>query len=142
MHRRSLIVIAGAAALAPLPARSAPAEVEALIRSLAGGVPRAGRVKLDLPELVENGNAVAMTVSLAEDAPADAVLTDIHVFADGNPRPDVAHFRFGPLAGPPKVSTRVRLATSQTVTAVAVFADGSCWQDSVSLIVTWSACLD
>ena len=51
-------------------------------------------------------------------------------------------FRFGPLAGVPKVATRVRLATSQTVTAVAVFADGSCWKDEVAVLVTWSACLD
>jgi sulfur-oxidizing protein SoxY len=143
MRRRSFVVMAGAAALLPAPARATREEVAALVRAVAGeAAPREGRVKLDLPELVENGNAVAMTVSLGEDVPEDAVLTDIHVFADGNPRPGVVHFRFGKLSGVPKVSTRVRLATSQTVTAVAVFADGSCWQDSVSLLVTWSACLD
>jgi sulfur-oxidizing protein SoxY len=140
LPRRHFVLMAAAL---PTAARAKPAEVEALIRAITGGTPpRAGRVKLDVPELVENGNAVAMTVSLGPDLPAGAVLTDIHVFADANPRPGVAHFRFGPLAGTPKVSTRIRLATSQTVHALAVFADGSCWIDSVSLLVTLSACLD
>ena len=143
MRRRSFIVAASAAALLPQAAGARPEEVEALVRAVTGGpAPRPGRVRLDVPELVENGNTVGLAVSLGEDVPEDAVLTDIHVFADGNPRPGVAHFRFGPLAGPPKVATRVRLATSQTVTAVAVFADGTCWQDQVGVLVTWSACLD
>jgi sulfur-oxidizing protein SoxY len=143
MRRRSFVVMAGAAAMLPPGAHAKPEEVEALVRAITGGAPaRPGRVKLDVPELVENGNTVGLTVSLGEDVPEDAVLTDIHVFADGNPRPGVVHFRFGRLAGVPKVGTRVRLATSQTVTAVAVFADGSCWRDSVGVLVTWSACLD
>ena len=143
MQRRSFVVMAGTAAMLPLGARAKPEEVDALVRAITGGAPaRPGRVKLDVPELVENGNTVGLTVSLGEDVPEDAVLTDIHVFADGNPRPGLAHFRFGRLAGVPKVGTRVRLATSQTVTAVAVFADGSCWRDDVGVLVTWSACLD
>lgn len=140
---RRFVLTAGAAALLASPARARPAEVDVLVRAITGGAaPRAGRVKLEVPELVENGNAVGMTVSLGPDVPEGAVLTDIHVFADGNPRPGVAHFRFGPLSGGGKVSTRIRLATSQTVHAIAVFADGSCWHDSVSLLVTLSACLD
>lgn len=143
LSRRSFVVSAAASSVLPAAAGAKPDEVAALVRAITGGTaPRTGRVKLDVPELVENGNAVGMTVSLGDDVPTDAVLTDIHVFADGNPRPGVAHFRFGTLAGVPKVSTRIRLATSQTVTAVAVFADGSCWQDSVNLLVTLSACLD
>ncbi len=143
MRRRSFIVAAGAAAMLPQGARAKPEEVADLVRAIAGGGPvRPGRVRLDVPEMVENGNTVGLTVSLGEDVPEDAVLTDIHVFADGNPRPGVVHFRFGPLAGGAKVATRVRLATSQTVTAVAVFADGSCWKDEVAVLVTWSACLD
>lgn len=142
LGRRTVILAAGAALL-PAPARAKPEEVAALIRAIAGGAAvREGRVKLDVPELVENGNAVGLSVALRDDVPAGAVLTDIHVLADGNPRPGVAHFRFGPLSGGAKVSTRIRLATSQTVHAVAVFADGTCWHDSVSLIVTLSACLD
>lgn len=142
LGRRTVILAAGAALL-PGPARAKPEEVAALIRAISGGAAvRAGRVRLEVPELVENGNAVGLSVALRDDVPAGAVLTDIHVLADGNPRPGVAHFRFGPLSGGAKVSTRIRLATSQTVHAVAVFADGTCWHDSVSLIVTLSACLD
>ena len=143
LSRRVFVVAASAGALVPSGAGAKPDEVAGLVQAITGGVPpKRGRVKLDVPELVENGNAVGMTVSLGDDVPAGAVLTDFHVFADGNPRPGVAHFRFGPLAGVPKVGTRIRLATSQTVTAVAVFADGSCWQDTVSVLVTLSACLD
>ncbi len=143
LPRRGFVLMAAAGAVLPAGAWAKPEEVEALIRAVAGGaVPKAGRVRLEVPELVENGNAVGMTVSLGADVPAGAVLTDIHVFADGNPRPGVAHFRFGKLSGGARVSTRIRLATSQTVHAVAVFADGSCWRDSVSLLVTLSACLD
>jgi len=143
LARRSFVLMAAACVVVPHAAGATPEEVRALIRAVAGGaVPKLGRVKLEVPQLVENGNAVAMGLTLGEGVPAGAVLTDIHVFADGNPRPDVAHFRFGPRAGVPKVTTRIRLSTSQTVHAVAVFADGSCWQDSVSLIVAISACLD
>ena len=140
---RRFVLMAAAGAMVPAGARAKPEEVAALIRAVSGGAaPRAGRVRLEVPELVENGNAVGMTVALGDDVPEGAVLTDIHVFADGNPRPGVAHFRFGRLWGGGKVSTRIRLSTSQTVHALAVFADGSCWHDSVSLLVTLSACLD
>ena len=147
LARRTVLLAATTAllppALLPRAARATPAEVAALVRAIAGNTPpRPGRVKLDVPELVENGNAVGLTVTLGADVPPGAVLTDIHILADGNPRPGVAHFRFGPLSGGPKVATRIRLATSQTVHAIAVFADGSCWHDSVSLLVTLSACLD
>ena len=142
-RRRFLLGAAGAVLLVPGAARATPAEVAALIRAVTGGpAPKPGRVKLDLPLLVENGNVVAMTVGLEEAMSPVARLTDIHVFAEANPRPNVAHFRFGPLSGAPRVAARIRLSTSQTVHAVAVFADGSCWSDSVELMVTLSACLD
>jgi len=66
----------------------------------------------------------------------------IDVFAEGNPLPHVVRFRFGPRAGAPRVATRIRLATSQTVIAVAKLGDGSCWRDSVDLLVTLAACID
>lgn len=141
LPRRGFVLMAAAGVVVPGGVWAKPGEVEALIRAVAGGgVVRAGRVRLAVPELVENGNAVG--ISVGAEVPTGAVLTDIHVFADGNPRPGVAHFRFGPRSGGGKVATRIRLATSQTVHAVAVFADGSCWHDSVSVLVTLSACLD
>jgi sulfur-oxidizing protein SoxY len=142
MRRRFLL--AGASGLLlplpPAPVRATPAQVAQLIAELTGDAElRDGRVKLDLPVMVENGNAVAMTVSV--DAPV-AEVRSIDVFAEGNPLPHVVRFRFGPRAGAARVATRIRLATSQTVIAVAKLADGSCWRDSVDLLVTLAACID
>lgn len=144
-RRRLLTLAVGTAAYAALApaARATPAEVAALVRAIAGGAPlRRGRVKLDLPLLVENGNAVAMTVGV--EAPVDGPerVESIHVLAEANPLPHVAAFHFGPGAGKAVVSTRIRLVTSQTVIAVAKLADGSVWTDEVELLVTLAACLD
>jgi sulfur-oxidizing protein SoxY len=139
LRRQVLVAAAGAVLLAPPPAGATEAQVAALIKDLTGGGElKQGRVKLEIPLLVENGNAVPMTVSV--DSP-DAVRS-LHVFAERNPLPHVGSFYFGPRAGPPKVSTRIRLATSQTVIAVAKLADGSCWSDRVELIVTLAACVE
>ncbi len=136
---RRHVLIAATGLLLPAPARATPGEVAALIAALTDGVtPAVGRVKLDLPTLVENGNAVSMTVSVAHPDP----VASLHVFAEANPNPNVLNIRFGPAAGPPRVSTRIRLATSQTVIAVARMHDGSFWQDSVELLVTLAACIE
>ena len=138
-RRHILIAAAGSVLLAPLPAAATEAQVADLIRDLTGEAGlKPGRVKLDIPLLVENGNAVPMTVSVDSPEP----VRSLHVFAQRNPLPHVANFYFGPRAGPPKVSTRIRLATSQTVIAVAKLADGSCWSDSIELIVTLAACVE
>jgi sulfur-oxidizing protein SoxY len=144
VNRRRFLLAAGTSGLLlPLPpkiARATPAGVAALIAELVGEAElRDGRVKLDLPVMVENGNAVAMTVSV--DASV-AQVRSIDVFAEGNPLPRVVRFQFGPRAGAARVATRIRLATSQTVIAVAKLADGSCWRDSVDLLVTLAACID
>ncbi|BBK32667.1 sulfur-oxidizing protein SoxY [Stella humosa] len=144
-RRRLLTLSVGAAAFAALApaARATPAEVQALLRSLVGeGKPRPGRIKLDLPLLVENGNAVAMTITV--DAPVSGPdrVESVHVFAEANPLPNVAAFHFGPATGRAVVSTRIRLATSQTVIAVAKLADGSFWSDEIELLVTLAACLE
>ena len=144
MNRRRFLMLAGASGmllpLPPGPARATPAQVAALMAELVGEAElRDGGVKLDLPVMVENGNAVAMTVSV--DAPVSQVRS-IDVFAEGNPLPHVVRLQFGPRAGAARVATRIRLATSQTVIAVAKLADGSCWRDSVDLLVTLAACID
>ncbi|WP_374450151.1 thiosulfate oxidation carrier protein SoxY [Stella sp.] len=145
-RRRMLRLVAGAgvaAVLAPLPVRATPEEVRALIGALAGEGPvTRARVRLDLPLLVENGNAVAMTVAVDAPLAGPERVEAIHVFAEANPLPDVARFEFGPAAGRPMVSTRIRLATSQTVVAVARTADGRLWSDEVELLVTLAACLE
>jgi sulfur-oxidizing protein SoxY len=138
LPRRHFILLAACCATSP--AGATPAEVAALIQSLVGDAPlQDGLIHLDLPVMVENGNSVAMTVSVA-DPPSP--VESIHVFAEGNPLPHVAVFRFGPRSGAPRVATRMRLATSQTVIAIARLRDGSCWRDSVDLLVTLAACIE
>ncbi|HET6194327.1 MAG TPA: thiosulfate oxidation carrier protein SoxY [Acetobacteraceae bacterium] len=143
MMRRRFLVLGGAGLIVPLApcvARATPAQVAALIAEVVGDAPlQDARVKLDLPVMVENGNSVGMTVSVAASVGA---VRSIDVFAEGNPLPHVLSLRFGPCAGAPRFATRIRLATSQTVIAVAKLADGSCWRDSVDLLVTLAACID
>ena len=138
-RRHVLVAACGTVLLPPSQAGATETEVAALIRALApDSKVREGRVKLEIPLLVENGNAVAMSVSVEGPDRVES----LHVFAERNPLPRVAVFRFGPRSGPPRVATRIRLATSQTVIAVARLADGSCWRDSVELIVTLAACVE
>jgi sulfur-oxidizing protein SoxY len=141
MNRRRFLVLAGLVMPAIwAPARATPDEVKAAIRAAIGDrTPIPGRLKLDVPVLVENGNAVALSASI------DALASDvraIHVFAEGNPLPNVGHFRFGPASGHPRIATRIRLSTSQTVIAIAEMSDGTCYSDSVDLLVTLAACLE
>ncbi len=143
MMRRRFLLLASSGLLVPLapaPARATPAEVAVLIAELVGDAElRDGRVKLDLPVLVENGNSVGMTISV--DAPVGDVRS-IDVFAEANPLPHVLRVQFGRSSGAPRLATRIRLATSQTVIAVTKLADGSCWRDSVDLLVTLAACVE
>ncbi len=141
MRRR--LLLGGGMALLVRPALATPAEAEAAMRVVTGGAqPVRGRVKLDLPLLVENGNAVAMTVAVPEPLPHSGRVLSLHVFAPLNPLPNVIHAHFGPRSGGPRLSTRIRLATSQTVTALAACADGTFWLDDVELLVTLAACID
>lgn len=138
-RRRVLLGASGVLFAGLAPARATEEQVAGLIRDLVGDAKFApGRVKLDLPLLVENGNAVSMTVGV--EGP-DRVRS-IHVFAERNPLPNVANFIFGPRSGRPIVATRIRLATSQTVIAVAKLEDGTCWSDSIELLVTLAACIE
>lgn len=138
--RRRFVLTAAAGAVLPVAATATPVQVAVLIRQLVGDAKLTeGRVKLDLPVLVENGNTVGMTVSV--DAPLGAVHS-LHVYAEANPLPEVCQIRFGPRAGVPRIQTRIRLATSQTVIAIAQMRDGTFWQDSVELLVTLAACID
>ncbi|MGY2052463.1 SoxY-related AACIE arm protein [Methylobacterium sp. JK268] len=116
---------------------------QAAIRRFTGGVPvRPGRVALDVPPLVENGNAVPLTVAVESPmTPADHVRR-IAVFNDKNPQPNVITLWLGPRAGRATVATRIRLADSQTVTAIAEMSDGSYWSATADAIVTLAACVE
>jgi sulfur-oxidizing protein SoxY len=144
--RRRFLAVAGGVALAPLLVRSAcatPATMAAAIRDVVGEAPvHEGKVTLELPPLVENGNAVPMTVTVESPMTAAEHVKRIHVFNEKNPQPYVATFHLGPRTGKAKISTRVRLADSQTVVAIAELSDGSFWSASADMIVTLAACIE
>ena len=144
MDRRQLI-FAGVAlcGVAPRPAVAAATELEAAVRDFTGGAaPRDGRVRLDVAPLVENGNTVPLTVSADSPMTAADHVSAIAVFNTRNPQRDVAIFHFTPRSGRATVSTRIRLATSQTLVAVARMSDGSYWTTQTSVIVTLAGCIE
>ena len=131
------------AVIAVTPAHATPQEMQDAIRKVVGSAAvTKGRVKLELPPLSENGNTVPLTVSVESPmTPADHVRA-IHVFTELNPQPEVVSFRLGPRAGRAHVSTRIRLANTQTVTAISELSDGSFWSATASVVVTLAACLE
>lgn len=143
-RRRVLTATVGlAGALCVRPARATPEELSAAITAFAaGGAVRAGRVKLEVAPLVENGNVVPITVSVESPMSAADHVKAIAVFNERNPQRDVAVFHLGPRAGRATVATRIRLATSQQLVAVARMSDGSCWTHTVDVIVTLAACVE
>ena len=145
--RRKFLVLAGGAAVAPIvtlrPLEATPAMLSSAIRNVVGEAPvRTGKVKLDIPPLVENGNTVPMTVSVTSPMTADDYVKAIYVFNERNPQPNIGNFHLGPQAGRAQVSTRIRLADSQKVTAIAQLSDGSFWSTSVDVVVTLAACTE
>jgi sulfur-oxidizing protein SoxY len=149
-RREFLRATAGAAAGAGLltavaiePARATPASMEEAIRKVVGAATlRPGRVKLELPPLVENGNTVPLSIKVESPMTAADHVRAIHVFTEKNPQPEVVSVHLGPRAGRAVVATRMRLADTQTVVAVAELSDGSFWSDKANVVVTLAACLE
>jgi len=132
-RRETMAIGAGAALAAAMPG-VVSAAVQASVEEFTGGADVAtGGVTLTSPEIAENGNTVPITV----DAPG---AVSILVLALGNPTPPVARFEFGPLAGHQSASTRIRLAGTQEVTAIAKMADGSFAQATNTVKVTIGGC--
>jgi sulfur-oxidizing protein SoxY len=112
-----------------------------MIAKFAGGkTPIVGKVNLDLPEIAENGNTVPMSVSVESPMTAQSHVTAVLVVADGNPRPDVAIFHFSPAGGVAEASTRIRLANTQNIIAVAKMNDGSVFMGTKQVKVTIGGC--
>ena len=101
-----------------------------------------GRIRLDIPPLVENGNTVPMTVSVTSPMTATDYVKSIHVFNEKNPQPNIGNFHLGPMAGRAQVSTRIRLADTQKVVAIARLSDDSFWSISADVVVTLAACTE
>jgi len=148
--RREVLQLAGAAAiggalagLALRPARATPAAMRAAIAEVIGEAKlNTGRVKLEIPPLVENGNTVACAVSVDSPMTATDYVKAIHVFNEKNPQPNVISAKLGPRAGRAAIATRIRLTDTQTVTAIAELSDGSFWSHSVDVVITLGACLE
>jgi sulfur-oxidizing protein SoxY len=144
MDRRAFL--AGTVAVTVLPsasARATPDAMAAAIKEVVGDVAiREGQVKLDLPPLVENGNAVPLTVSVESPMTETDHVKAIHVFNEKNPQPHVFDARLGPLNGKAQIATRIKLADSQKVVAIAETSTGAFFSASADVIVTLAACIE
>jgi sulfur-oxidizing protein SoxY len=145
-RRRFLASVAGVALLPAAAAARAQTAVESIvpaIKEVTRGSPvRRGKVRLGIPRLAENGNSVPLRVTVQSPMTATDHVRDIYLFSEANPRPVIAGFHLGPRAGRAEINTRVRLAGSQRLVAVARLADGSFWSDTAEVTVTLTACLD
>lgn len=140
-------VIAGASVsllalmIAPHLALADATAVDEELKKLFGGKPMAeGRVKLDVPQIAENGLVVPLNLDVDSPMTASDHVTSVHVFADGNPAPHVITYRFTPEAGKASASTRIRLASTQNVIAVAELSDGSLHMAKAEVKVTIGGC--
>ena len=143
--RRTVLTAIGGAvlALAVRPAQATPETMKSAIRQVIGeAAVKLGRIKIALPPLVENGNTVAMAVSVDSPMTANDHVRAIHVFTEKNPQPNIISAKLGPRAGKAEIQTRVRLADTQTVVAICEMSDGSFWSDTADVIVTLGACLE
>ena len=132
---------------APLPPGRRPSATESTARRdpalrRRGGDPTPGRVHLDLPPLVENGNAVTITVTVDSPMTPEDHVRRIAVFNDKNPQPNVITAHLGPRSGRAAITTRIRLADTQRITAIAETSDGRYWSTTADAIVTLAACLE
>ena len=108
----------------------------------AGGTVREGRVKFDIAPLVDNGNSVPVEVTVESPMTQAQHVIGIALFNEKNPQNDIALFTLSPLAGRARVATRIRLALSQQLVAVAKMNDGSCWTHTVEVLVTIASCIE
>jgi sulfur-oxidizing protein SoxY len=143
MKRRGFLCLLGLAGFLPWRARAQVVAIDPTVQKITGGAKLSkGRVKIEMPVLADNGNAVPLKVSVESPMTAEDHVKAIHLVSDRNPMRHMAAFHFGPQSGRAELATRVRLAGSQNVTALAQMADGSYWYDSTRIQVTLSACID
>jgi sulfur-oxidizing protein SoxY len=133
----------GAASLVAVSADATPDAMQAAIRQVIGEAPvKPGKVTLEIPPLVENGNTVPCSVTVDSPMTANDHVKAVHIFNEKNPQPNVVSMHLGPRAGRASVSTRIRLADTQSIVAIAELSDGSFWSASANVIITLGACLE
>lgn len=148
LSRRHMLRALGAGALGvaslglSLPSAGAtPEATRHAIKKLIGAAPvKAGKITIQMPQIAENGHTVPLTVSVDSPMSAGDYVQAIHVLAEGNPNPEVASFYFSPRSGKAEVSTRMRLAKTQDVLALAVLSDGSVYHVRTDVKVTIGGC--
>lgn len=142
-------VLAGSAALAlglaALPLAAADAQVAsdfaaALKKALGDAEAKDGKIAIQAPEIAENGATVPIMVKVDTPISAENYVKRITLLADGNPNPEVAVFTLGPKSGKAEIATRVRLAKTQNVVAVAELSDKSLWLAKKEIKVTIGGC--
>jgi len=143
-RRQMFGLTAGAAAVLafnPKLSVAATDETEAAIKAFTGGsAPTEGTISLDTPEIAENGNTVPVGVSVDSPMTEDSYVESVLILADGNPNPAVATFHFTAMSGAAEAKTRIRLAKTQDVIAVAKMNDGSTFIDRKEVKVTIGGC--
>ena len=148
--RREFLKSAGAVTLA-LPAvslvspsaRATPDTMKAAIDKVVGNAKvTKGKIAIDIPPLVENGNVVPVTITVDSPMTKDNYVKALHLFNEKNPQPNVIGVAFGPRAGKAAISTRIRLADAQKVVALAEMSDGAFYTESADVIVTLAACVE
>lgn len=143
-HRRAFLIASGAATLflAPVSASAEPEDADKAIREMFGSRKiQDGRVTVKLPPIAENGNSVQLTVSVESPMTEKDHVRRIAVISPRNPIAEIALFKLGPHSGLAEVSTRVRLAGTQSLRVIAEMSDGSLWAGRASTYVTLAACI-
>ncbi len=144
MTRRDALLFAGglvAISVVPLPGLAADTAMDEIKQFTGGGdAAESGRVTLEMPEIAENGNTVPLTVSVDSPMSSDDYVKRVMVVADANPRPGVATFHFTPKSGVAEASTRMRLAKTQNVIAIAEMSDGTFHMAKATVKVTIGGC--
>jgi sulfur-oxidizing protein SoxY len=116
--------------------------VPAIFDTVKGAEVKPGKIKLQIPRLADNGNSVAVKLTVESPMTESDYVRGIYLFSEKNPRPVIARFHLAPETGRAEVTTRIRLAGTQRVVAIAELSDGSFWSDVEEVAVTLSACLD
>ena len=139
-RRRLLAGGLGVLALGAASAHATPEQAKQLLKDLAKGEPREGRITIKAPEIAENGNSVPVSVSVESPMTEGDYVKAIHVVADGNPNPGVVSMAFTPASGRAQADFRVRMAQTQKLIAVAEMSDGSLYTAAREVKVTIGGC--
>ena len=148
IRRRDLLSLAGKGVIAVagfgLVNNAASADSAAVSKAMKKNVgdisPTVGRISMELPQIAENGNTVPIAVEVQSPMTGEDYVKALHVYAEGNPQPDVATFRFTPQSGKARISTRMRMIKSQNIVAVAEMSDGSVYMGKKAVKVTIGGC--